>query len=236
MKMKKYLLFYNFVITAVLGISTFTSAQSQSDYLLAAFFVPLPLYFGNRLFKFAVLNAKRLRYRPKQRFAAAASASSDVQVRLIDDSPGVEPSSLAEGGVVVGGPRIKDVDRRLFLRLIAGSGVSLFLLSIFTKDAHAAFFGSVPGPGTVAVKDSIGNLIDPAEKQPTDGYEIAQLDDTGVTFAYYGFLNKNSNWYIMREDLVAAPGTYLYAAGLTSFATNWTGRAALSYTTFDLAF
>lgn len=234
--MKKYLLLYNFAITLILGVSAFTSARSREEYILAVLFIPLPLYFGNRLFKMAVINAKKLRYRPKMQFAAA-SAGSDAEIQVVNTGNAIE------GEVVGNSNPIKDVDRRLFLRLIAGSGVSLFLLSIFTKDAHAAFFGSVPGPGTVSVKNIAGDTIDPAEKQPTDGYEIAQLDDTHADFSYYGFLDKAGRWYIMRETILdpalvdpTEPGTYRYAAGLTAFDTNWGNRTTLTYTTFDAAF
>jgi len=93
---------------------------------------------------------------------------------------------------------------------------------MFTKKAQAAFFGSVPGPGTIAIKDSTGAVIDPAEKHPTDGYRLAELDDSVPS--YYGFLNKESEWFIMREE---ATGTYKYKVGTTGFTTAWAGRAAI---------
>ena len=124
-----------------------------------------------------------------------------------------------------------DIDKRAFIKLIGSAGLSVFILSLFTQKAQAAFFGSVPGPGTVALKDSSGNQIDPAEKQPTDGYKISQLDDS--TPAYYGFTNKDGAWFIMKED---SSGNYRYAKGSSSFSTNWTGRALLSYDYFENIF
>jgi len=63
-------------------------------------------------------------------------------------------------------PRV-DIDRRQFLKLISSAGLTLFLFSIFAKRAQAAFFGSVPGSGTVALKDTTGTPIDPAIKTPS---------------------------------------------------------------------
>ena len=94
------------------------------------------------------------------------------------------------------------------------------MFSLFTKKAEAAFFGSVPGPGTISIKDTTGAKIDPAVKHPTDGYKISRLDDSSP--AYYGFTNKDGAWFIMKED---ANGSYTYAVGSTAFATNWSNRA-----------
>ncbi len=82
-----------------------------------------------------------------------------------------------------------DPERRKFLKLIGAAGGAIFLTAIFTKKAEASFFGSMPGPGTVAIKNTQGVAIDPAEKKPTDGYSITEIDDTGSD-TYYGFVNK----------------------------------------------
>lgn len=124
-----------------------------------------------------------------------------------------------------------DLDRRMFLKLIGSTGIMLFVFSIFTKKAEGAFFGSVPGPGTVALKDSTGAQIDPAVKTPTDGYKISQIDDSSP--AYYGFVDKSGAWFIMKED---STGAYRYTKGATGFATNWTNRATLTYDLFDVIF
>ena len=109
--------------------------------------------------------------------------------------------------------------------------ISLFLFSVFTQKAHGAFFGSVPGPGTVSLKDTSGAQIDPAIKTPTDGYKISQIDDSSP--AFYGFIDKTGAWFIMKED---STGAYRYAKGSSSFSTNWTNRAILSYDYFDAIF
>jgi len=100
------------------------------------------------------------------------------------------------------------------------------------KSAQAAFFGSVPGPGTVSVKNIAGDTIDPAEKLPTDGYTITEVDDSG-TDSYYGFVDKTGAWYITKEF---ATGAYRYAKGATGFTTNWGNRTSLTYDYFDNVF
>ena len=119
----------------------------------------------------------------------------------------------------------------MFLKLIGSAGLSLFMFTLFTKRAEAAFFGSVPGPGTVSIKDSAGNKIDPSEKQPTDGYKITELDDSVP--AYYGFINKDGAWFIQKED---SNGSYRYTKGPSGFTTSWTNRASLTYDYFDNVF
>jgi hypothetical protein len=130
-------------------------------------------------------------------------------------------------------PNIQDYKKRQFLKIIGGGGVSLFLtLFVFRQNASAAFFGSGGGPGVVALKDSAGTKIDPAEKQPTDGYNISEIDDSALP-SYYGFVHKNGNWYIAKED---SSGAYRYTKGSSSFSTNWTNRASLTYDYFDSIF
>lgn len=127
-----------------------------------------------------------------------------------------------------------DIDRRAFLKLIGSAGITIFLFSLFTKKAEAAFFGSVPGPGTIALKDSTGTVIDPAKHHPTDGYRISGVDDSSP--AFYGFVHKDGDWFIMKEE---ADGDYLYykkMAGDDDFATEWPNRGGFVYGYFDAKF
>ena len=130
------------------------------------------------------------------------------------------------------GPSRIDVDRRLFLKLIGSAGFSVFMMSIFTSKAHASFFGSLPGSSAIQIKDSSGTKIDPSQEHATDGYEVSEIDDASAP-AYYGFMNASGAWYITRE---ASDGSYRYAKGSSSFSTNWTGRAALSYDYYNNVF
>lgn len=128
-----------------------------------------------------------------------------------------------------------DPERRKFLKLIGAAGGSLFLLTVFTRKAEASFFGSMPGPGTISIKDSAGVKIDPSEKKPTDGYNITEVDDTG-TDTYYGFVNKDGAWFIQKE---LSTGAYRYIKGASDFTnatTGWPNRTNLIYDYFNMIF
>jgi len=197
----------------------FLTATSLIQLIVAILFFPMFIYFAVRVF-------------PRRTRAVRIPVTPAISVRnqedLVLEEVNEETIKLKKEGV--------DVDRRIFLKLIGTAGLSLFFFSLFTKKAQAAFFGSVPGPGTVALKDSLGNEIDPAEKQPTDGYNITELDDS--TPSYYGFMNKEGAWFIMKEDPAHPVDVpyYSYVKGDSSFSTNWTSRATLSYDYFNNTF
>lgn len=214
---------YSLILTlGIFGVSL-TSANSAADYLVPLLLLPLLPTLYNDLSRY-LKKSRAKRAHLKQVFAESLPTVAS-QTKL-------SSSTTAEDGEVLD-PSISDSNRRLFLRLAGSSGIAIFMLAVFgRKSAQAAFFGSVPGPGTVAVKNIAGETIDPAEKQPTDGYEITQIDDS-TTPAYYGFVHKTGAWYITKED---SSGNYRYAKGASDFATNWTGRALLSYDYFDAVF
>jgi len=162
--------------------------------------------------------------KPSSKKVTVKKKSSALQTTVSNDQTVIIPEEMPMG--------VADGDKRLFLKLIGSTGVSLLLMALFTKKAQAAFFGSVPGPGVVAIKDSAGNKIDPAEKNPTDGYEITDIDDSSSP-AYYGFVKKTGAWYIMEED---STGSYRYYKGSSNYSVSWTGRALLSYDYFNSVF
>lgn len=206
MKSNRIIIIYSFVICLILTFVGLVSARNTSQLLSSLIFLPILFYFGTRLF--APTKPKKKIHRE----------------RKIDNPQAIIPT----GQETI---HVADNDKRLFLKLIGSAGFSLLLMALFTKKAQAAFFGSVPGPGTVAIKDSHGNQIDPAEKNPTDGYEVAELDDSGSP-AYYGFLKDSGAWYIIQDTA----GAYRYFKGSTDFATNWTNRDDLEYGYFDAIF
>lgn len=220
-------LIYGLIVTTVLSITGLITASTREEFMLALLFIPLPIYFFMRVIQaqFRKAQLKRL------------EITQNVRIQPKQDQKTTNSDSDTDGaieGEVVNDPSIRDIDKRLFLKLIGSGGITLFMMSIFTKKSHAAFFGSVPGPGTVAIKDSSGNQIDPAEKQPTDGYEISELNEDDATYSYYGFVHKDGAWYIAREE--KSTGSYRYAKGASNFSTGWTGRAGLGYDYFDNTF
>lgn len=220
MKLNKAISLYGLLLS--IGLLTLGTINTTSNWDLISLilFYPVTIFFA-----FEFLPNPSLKTSPPKQLSK--SSGYLVQAKSTKNS---QPQHLEPEGI--DNPADLDIDKRKFLKLLGSAGVSLVLLGILPKRAEAAFFGSVPGPGVVALKDPSGNKIDPARNQPTDGYSISELDDATIP-AYFGFTNKDSAWYIMRED---ATGGYRYVAGTSDFSTNWTNRASLTYTTFDTAF
>lgn len=206
--MTKLLVFYSFILTSLMATVGFLTAHTVAEILSALLFFPLALYFALIFF-------------PQKSTALVlpkAESSTGRKSRIGKKTDLAKPPSF-------------DPDRRAFLKIIGTAGLTLFLFSVFTKRAHGAFFGSMPGPGTVALKDSQGTVIDPAISTPTDGYKISDIDSS--TPAYYGFTNKAGKWFIMKEG---TSGDYRYKKGDTSYSTNWTNRTSLTYDYFNVVF
>jgi hypothetical protein len=217
--MKRLLHYYSFIVVSIMALIGFTSAQSVGQLIPAVLFFPLAVYFG------ILITPKRSK--------AILLPKFQVPPQKLN-----KEEKISEGKVT----KLKgfDMDRRAFLKIIGSAGLTVFFFSIFAKRAEAAFFGSVPGPGTVALKDSAGAIIDPAIKHPTDGYKINQMDDTSdPPYAYYGFANKDGAWFIMRETTSGVDeGQYRYRKGSSGFPAGWGGRTANpeTYDYFDEIF
>jgi hypothetical protein len=221
--MNRIVLIYNLLIIILLIIAGIVSSDSGNQIAFSLLFVPVALYFARRLFqatpKPALLSSMGLT--PYD----GASNHHNYSLEANPDYELLEPEILSD-------EQVRDLNRRLFLKLIGSAGLAAFAFSLFTKRTHAAFFGSMPGPGIVQIKDSAGNVVDPAQKEPTDGYEINDVDDDGLP-AYYGFLDRDGRWYITRED---DSGGYRYTRGTFDYAANWTDRNSLSYDYFNNVF
>lgn len=140
----------------------------------------------------------------------------------------VQPASNVKKEAVA----IADIDKRAFLKLIGGVGFSYFLFSIFTRKVEALFPGKSGVSGEALLKDTTGKPVNPAERQPTDGYKISEVDNGETT--YYGFINKDGAWYIMKED--PDTGSFRYAKAESNFPGNWAGRERLKYDYFHNVF
>ena len=193
----------------------FLGAISYAQLVSAVLFYPLMLYFAYLII-------------PRNTKAIALPKKKEEVKKKPEKTKDGEVLELKKEGE----EKTKfDIDRRAFIKLIGSAGMSIFLLSIFTKKAQGAFFGSVPGPGTVAVKNIAGDKIDPSEKHPTDGYRVADMDDSSP--AYYGFTDLDGNWFIIKED---TDGSYKYVRGASSYTSNWTTRSGQSYDYYDVVF
>ena len=66
---------------------------------------------------------------------------------------------------------------------------------------------------------------------PTFKYKVTDLD-TSETTKYFGYTDKDGNWYIMQ--LTSTTGRYI--KGSSGYTTSWTGRTGLSYDYFYIIF
>lgn len=218
-KFSKYLQTYNLIICSIFIFSGIFSAQSITDIFKSFIYLPFIFYFGLSVLRY--MRPILISVTNPQPVSPKLKTKPDTKIQTTPKPATIESGDLeliSEKTEDVKG--VADIDRRIFLRLIGSAGISIFLLSIFTKKTHAAFFGSVPGPGTVALKDTAGNKIDPAQEHPTDGFEITELDeDSDTDYSYYGFVHKSGAWYIAREE--KATGSYRYAKGSSSFSSSW---------------
>jgi hypothetical protein len=215
MKSNRILIIYSFIVCLFLTIAGVFSAKNTNQLLTSFIYLPLIFYFGTKMFHMV---------KPSITNTPAKKKNSSLPVSFVENKTVIVPEEMPIG--------VADNDKRLFLKLIGSTGFSLLLMALFTKKAQAAFFGSIPGPGVVAIKDSAGNKIDPAEKNPTDGYEITEIDDSASP-AYYGFVKKTGAWYIMQED---STGAYRYAKGDGSFSAAWGTKELQSYGYFNNIF
>ena len=76
--------------------------------------------------------------------------------------------------------------------------------------------------------NSIGSIL--KIEDDLSSYKVSDIDDTGPN--YYGFVDKDGAWYIMKEDTTA--GSYRYCKGVSDYPTNWDNRTTLTYDYFDI--
>jgi hypothetical protein len=201
---KRNIIFYAiFIIAGLAVIIAFITARSYKQLVLATFFYPLLVYFGLILF-------------PRK--------AKSIHPKKLSITP-VSVNDYREEGVIA------DINKRTFLKLAAGAGISYLLYSIFIRKTESLLPGGLSGPETVALQDPNGETIHPAESQPTDGYQIAEIDE-GET-SYFGFIDADGAWFIMKEE---SAGSFRYTKGESGFPTNWSVRKQLKYDYYHRVF
>lgn len=218
--MRKLLTFSSFVIASMAVMAVFITATTFAQLVFAAVLYPVLVYFAFRAFP------RKARSHPPEK-PAAVETESNLQIPSQEDEP-VEKVEIVKTENL----GISDIDKRVFLKLIGAAGLSLFLFSIFNKKVESALFKSLPPSettGQVSLGDIGGNKINPAQSQPMDGYRISEIDDNVIT--YYGFINKDKAWVVMRQD--TDTGSFRYSKGDSNFPGNWAKREKLKYDYFS---
>ena len=229
---RKILACCGLIIVSVVVVAAFITATSYTQLAVAIIIYPFLIYFVLKAFP----RTTQMYYPSREPVVAAAPPSvKPAEIAMpagplrSEASRQVEP---AKSESMIG---ISDIDKRVFLKLIGGAGLSLFLFSIFNKKSEGLFFKNLPASGAqgrVSLEDIAGNKIDPAQSQPMDGYRISEIDDNLITF--YGFTNKDGAWFIMKEDTDV--GSFRYTKGDSNFPGSWPNREKLRYDYFNNVF
>lgn len=78
----------------------------------------------------------------------------------------------------------------------------------------------------------IDNLNNVAGADMLAGYQPADKEENDAGYSYYGFIDSDTNWYIMRTNSVSID----FCRGIVNYSTNWAGRALLTYVKFNQTF
>lgn len=84
--------------------------------------------------------------------------------------------------------------------------------------------GSIP----VTVQNSSGSTV---YSKPTDAYALSNIDDSTST-EYYGYEDKDGNWYIKK----LASDAFTFVKGASDYATAWSNRASQTYASYSVTF
>ena len=215
--MRKIILYCSFVITGLVVITGFITATSYTQLAVAILLYPLLIYFTFKTF-------------PRKTYIDPLKK----QVTSIIQTSSVKPvAEIAEETKKENTIGISDINKRAFLKLIGATGFSFFLISIFGRKIESLLFN---GQNLLQKPASIGTpqetKADISKTSPTDGYNISEVDDNVIS--YYGFINKEGHWFIMKGD--TDNGTFRYVRGKLDFPGNWKRRQGLDYDYFYQVF
>lgn len=203
--MIKTITYSSLAVATIAVIATFLTATSYTQLGAATLIYPLLVFFAFKAFPREENNGHNF--------------SVEIPLKPIAKKtlePGTEETTLVD---------VSDFSKRAFLKMIGATGISFFLASLLNRRFESQFFGKATETGIIALEDSRGTKVDPAQTHPTDGYRISEVDDNAITF--YGFIKKGGAWFIMRED--TSNGSFRYAKGDSGFPNNWEDRKLLKY-------
>lgn len=91
--------------------------------------------------------------------------------------------------------------------------------------------------GSIPVTVVTGGGGGSSYSKPTDSYNLGQYDDTSTptTYEYYGYEDKDANWYIKRLDVVNSKFEYVAGTG-GGLSAQWATRASKTYASYGATF
>ena len=210
--MTRTLKYSSFIIACMLVVVVFVTAKTYTQLGVAVLLYPLAAYFAYKLF----LNNDH----------KVPLITVQLPAKLAEK---IEPETVKPKREQVD---VADVDKRTFLKFIGATGISFFLFSILGRRVDNLLFGNTMDPMLIGRGNSAEGQVGTTERLPTDSYLISEIDDGLI--AYYGFINKDGAWFIMKED--PDTGSLRYTKGESNFPDNWTNRKDLKYDYFHNIF
>lgn len=211
--MQKVLTYSFFTIASLLVILAFVAATSYAQLAVAVVLYVALAYFGFNVFR-------RTRWKAPT-IGSIFPAKVNLKIKIEKAKPQRESVDVA------------DIDKRTFLKLIGAAGLSFFVLSILGRRVEALLFGRAVEPRIPnTLQGPAASEAEVAGPLPMSGYGISDIDEGIVS--YYGFINKDGAWMIMREN--TETNSFRYAKGDSRFPANWANRQRLKYDFYDNLF
>lgn len=199
---------FSFVMALAVVITTFITAKTYIQLGIAIILYPLLALFAYKVFENKI-------FRSPLKNQEANVQTPVAEVEKIEDIKKAEMD-------------VADTNKRTFLKLIAATGLSFFLISIFGRRIESMLFNQNMGTLSAPPAGKTGVIA----ASPTDGYIISEIDDNIV--GYFGFVNQDGAWFIMKQD--TDNGSFRYAKGSSNFPANWKNRENLKYDYFHNVF
>ncbi|MBI2404998.1 hypothetical protein HYV22_02360 [Candidatus Gottesmanbacteria bacterium] len=210
--MKKIFIYSSFIIASLIVVVAFMTATSYSQLAIAVVLYVALAYFGFNVFR-------RTRWKAPT-IASIFPAKVDLRLRIEKDKAKRESVDIA------------DIDKRTFLKIIGAAGFSFFVLSILGRRLEALLFDRAVARIPNTLQNPAASEAEVAGPVLMNGYRISDIDEDIIS--YYGFINKDGAWMIMRED--TETNSFRYTKGDAGFSANWAGRQRLKYDYFHKLF
>lgn len=205
--MTKTLTYSTFVIASSLIILSFVTAKTYSQLALAVVLYPVLIFTAFGIFP-------RISWRPRK-----ITIPKPLKANLDrDETPKTQKEPVY----------VADIDKRTFIKLIGATGISFFLFSLLGRRVEHLIFGRTGESGITPLQSTNGDQFGPTGPSITEGYKIADIAEGAVT--YYGFINKDGAWLIMRHD--TSDNSFRYSKDGSNFPGNWANRENLKYDYF----